>query len=70
MAEVVGAVEVVAVEARVAKFKMVVQCGMMSGSYGQGFVFISWATYILFIILIMSAIYWLISSANKDRRKK
>lgn len=37
------------------------------GSYNSGFVVISWVTYILMIILIVSAIYWLIKSANRRK---
>ena len=37
------------------------------GSYNSGFVVISLVIYILLIILIVSAIYWLIKSANRKR---
>ena len=37
------------------------------GSYNSGFVVILWVIYILLIILIVSAIYWLIKSANRKR---
>lgn len=44
--------------------------GMMNGfygGYGAGFMFLSWITYILFIALIIAAIYWLIKNANKRK---
>jgi len=41
--------------------------GMMYGSYGSGMMFFGWITYLLFIALIVAAIYWLIRSANKKR---
>lgn len=41
--------------------------GMMYGSYGSGFLVLSWITYILIIGLILASIYWLIKSANKKR---
>lgn len=44
--------------------------GMMNGFYGgyeTGFMIISWLIFILFIALIVSAIYWLIKSANKKK---
>ena len=44
-------------------------CGnMMSGfygSYGSGFMIVSWIILILIISLIIVGIYWLIKSANK-----
>lgn len=40
---------------------------MMTGYYGSGFIFLSWITYLLFLGLIIAAIYWLIKSANKKR---
>ena len=45
----------------------VIDRGMMAeryGNYNSGFVIISYITYILMIILIVSAVYWLIKSAN------
>jgi uncharacterized membrane protein len=39
--------------------------GMMNG-YGSGMMFFGWITWILIIILIISAIYWLIISANRN----
>jgi len=45
-------------------------CGMMSGfynNYGSGFVILSWIIYLLFIALIIAAIYWLIKNANKKK---
>ena len=41
--------------------------GSMMGSYGTGMLFFNWITYLLVIGLIVSAIYWLIKSANKKR---
>ncbi len=46
--------------------------GMMSamwgyGGYGRGLIFISWLTYLLVLALIVSAIYWLIKSANSKK---
>ena len=41
--------------------------GMMSGGYGSGFMLFGWVTYILVIALIVSAIYWLVKSANKKK---
>ncbi|MDD5193508.1 MAG: hypothetical protein PHF67_02885 [Candidatus Nanoarchaeia archaeon] len=44
--------------------------GMMYGlygNYGSGFALLSWITFILFIGLIIAAIYWLIKSANKNK---
>ena len=44
--------------------------GMMNGfygSYGSGFMILSWITYILLIVLIIAAIYWLIKNANKKK---
>lgn len=44
--------------------------GMMSGlygSYGSGFMILGWITYILLIVLIIAAIYWLIKNANKKK---
>ena len=43
---------------------------MMSGygsnyGFGSGMMILGWITYLLVIILIISAIYWLIKSANK-----
>jgi len=43
---------------------------MMSGfygTYGSGFMILSWIIFILVIALIISAIYWLIKSANKKK---
>jgi len=40
---------------------------MMSGSYGSGYVFLGSFNYILFVALIISAIYWLIKTANRKR---
>ena len=37
------------------------------GNYNLGFTVISWITYILIIILIVSTIYWLIKSANMEK---
>ncbi|MDP2628303.1 MAG: hypothetical protein Q8P15_00200 [Nanoarchaeota archaeon] len=46
-------------------------CGMMGGwmmgSYGSGWMFFSWLFWILLIVLIVAAIYWLIKSANRKR---
>lgn len=45
-------------------------CRMMYGlygNYGSGFAILSWITFILFIALIIAAIYWLIKSANKKK---
>ena len=41
--------------------------GMMSGGYGQGMMLLGWLTYLLFIALIVAAIYWLIKTANKKK---
>lgn len=44
--------------------------GMMGGfygNYGGSMMLLSWITYILFIALIVAAIYWFIKSANKKR---
>ena len=41
--------------------------GMMYGNYGSGMMFFGWITYLLFIALIVTAIYWLIRSANKRK---
>jgi len=44
--------------------------GMMYGlygGYGSGMMLFSWATYILFIILVVAAIYWLFKNANKKK---
>ena len=41
--------------------------GMMYGNYGSGMMFFGWITYLLFIALIVAAIYWLIRSANKRK---
>ena len=41
--------------------------GMMYGYYGSGMMFFGWITYLLFIALIVAAIYWLIRSANKRK---
>jgi hypothetical protein len=45
---------------------------MMSGSgyagyYNSGTILLSWITYLLFIALILSAVYWLIKSANRKK---
>ncbi len=44
--------------------------GMMYGiygGYGTGMMFLSWITYILFIVLIVAGIYWLVKNANKRK---
>jgi uncharacterized membrane protein len=41
--------------------------GMMYGGYGSGMMFLGWITYILVIVLIIAAIYWLFKSANKKK---
>ncbi|MEK6886101.1 MAG: hypothetical protein AABX17_03990 [Nanoarchaeota archaeon] len=44
--------------------------GMMYGAfggYGTGMMFFSWIIYVLVIILIIAAIYWLVKSANHKR---
>jgi len=41
--------------------------GMMYGQYGLGLGILSWVISLLFIGLIIAAIYWLIKSANKKR---
>jgi len=44
--------------------------GMMSGfygGYGTGYMILTWIIFILLIILIISAIYWLIKSANRKK---
>lgn len=44
--------------------------GMMGGfygNYGSSMMVLSWLTYILFIALIVAAIYWLIKSASRKR---
>ena len=41
--------------------------GMMSGYYGAGGLFFGWITSVLVIILIITAIYWLIKSAQKKK---
>lgn len=44
--------------------------GMMYGlygSYGTGFMLLSWITYILITALIIAGIYWLIKNANKKK---
>jgi len=45
--------------------------GMMYGlygGYGSGMMLFSWITYVLFIILIVAAIYWLFKNANKKNK--
>ncbi len=37
------------------------------GGYGYGMMLIGWITYLLIIALIITAIYWLIKSANRKR---
>ena len=40
--------------------------GMMyGGNYGYSMMFFGWIAWILFIALIIAAIYWLIKSANR-----
>jgi len=40
--------------------------GMMyGGNYGYGMMFFGWIIWILFIALIIAAIYWLVKSANR-----
>ena len=44
--------------------------GMMYGlygGYGSGMMFLSWITYVLFIVLIIAGIYWLFKNANRKR---
>jgi hypothetical protein len=43
--------------------------GMMGGygNYGSGIMALSWFTYLLFIALVITAIYWLIKSANRKK---
>jgi uncharacterized membrane protein len=44
--------------------------GMMAGltgGYGAGMMFFGWIIYLLIIVLIVAAIYWLVKSANKKR---
>lgn len=41
--------------------------GMMYGQYGLGLGVLSWITYLLVIVLIIAAIYWLIKSANRKK---
>lgn len=44
--------------------------GMMYGiygGYGTGMMLFSWVTYLLMIALVIAAIYWLITNANKKR---
>ncbi len=45
---------------------------MMSGygGYGYGVMLLSWVTYLLIIALIIAAIYWLVSSANRKSTNK
>lgn len=40
---------------------------MMGGSYGSGYVLLGLLNYLLFVALIISAIYWLIKTANRKR---
>ena len=39
----------------------------MYGGYGSGMMVFSWVTYLLVIVLIIAAIYWLIKSANRRK---
>ncbi|MBS3065888.1 hypothetical protein J4229_02470 [Candidatus Pacearchaeota archaeon] len=39
------------------------------GGYSYGMVFFGWLTYILTIILIVAAIYWLINTANRKNSR-
>jgi uncharacterized membrane protein len=39
--------------------------GMVYGNYGYGMMFFGWITWIVIVILMIAAIYWLIKSANK-----
>ena len=44
--------------------------GMMYGAfggYGVSVMFFSWIIYILVVVLIIAAIYWLVKSANKKK---
>jgi len=44
--------------------------GMMYGlygGYGSGMMIFSWITYLLVIVLVIAAIYWLIKSANRNK---
>jgi uncharacterized membrane protein len=43
---------------------------MMSGGYGFGFGILSWITSLLFIALIVAAIYWLVKSANRKNNRR
>lgn len=46
--------------------------GMMYGlygGYGGGMMIFAWILYILVIVLIGAAVYWLIKSANKNKSK-
>ena len=37
------------------------------GGYGSGMMFLGWITYLLTILLMIAAIYWLFKSANRRR---